>query len=108
MLVVEAGGWGLSPYIQVPAGMLKLDPATRDIPVLTYTTEFEGQELDAEPQRVLMVGDTSHDLEMARNAGVDAVAVGYGAHPEQALRAFGPRACVASVDELVQWLTQNG
>ena len=66
------------------------------------------QELDAEPERVLMVGDTSHDLEMARNAGVDAVAVGYGAHPEHELRALAPRACVASVDELVQWLTQNG
>ena len=66
------------------------------------------RELDAEPEQVLMVGDTSHDLEMARNAGVDALAVGYGAHPEHALRALAPRACVASVDELVQWLTQNG
>lgn len=27
--------------------MLKLDPATRDIPVLTYTTEYEGQDFDA-------------------------------------------------------------
>jgi CheY-like chemotaxis protein len=27
--------------------MLKLDPETRDIPVLTYTTEFEGQDFDA-------------------------------------------------------------
>jgi phosphoglycolate phosphatase len=66
------------------------------------------QELAAEPRQVLMVGDTSHDLEMAHHAGVDAVAVGYGAHPEQALRALGPRACVASVDELARWLTQNG
>lgn len=66
------------------------------------------QEIDADPAEVLMVGDTSHDLEMARNAGVDAVAVGYGAHPEHALRAFGPRACVASVDELAQWLNRNG
>lgn len=65
------------------------------------------QELDAAAAQVLMVGDTSHDLEMARNAGVDAVAVGYGAHREHALRAFGPRACVASVGELAQWLTQN-
>ncbi|OLE78885.1 MAG: hypothetical protein AUF76_18160 [Acidobacteria bacterium 13_1_20CM_2_65_9] len=28
--------------------MLKLDEATRDIPVLTYTTEYEGQESEAE------------------------------------------------------------
>ncbi len=26
--------------------MLKLDPSTRDIPVLTYTTEFEGEDFD--------------------------------------------------------------
>jgi CheY-like chemotaxis protein len=26
--------------------MLKLDPDTRDIPVLTYTTEYEGQDFD--------------------------------------------------------------
>ena len=26
--------------------MLKLDPETSDIPVLTYTTEYEGQDLD--------------------------------------------------------------
>ena len=27
--------------------MLKLDAETRDIPVLTYTTEYEGQEVDS-------------------------------------------------------------
>jgi phosphoglycolate phosphatase len=45
---------------------------------------------------------------MARAAGVDAVAVTYGAHPETGLRACGPRGCVASVAELRTWLTQNG
>ena len=57
--------------------------------------------------QMLMVGDTSHDLGMAASAGVDAVAVAYGAHPEAALRAFAPRACVSSVVELRQWLTRN-
>ena len=57
---------------------------------------------------MLMIGDTSHDLGMAANAGVDAVAVTYGAHPEGSLQAFAPRACVASVVELRQWLIQNG
>lgn len=66
------------------------------------------QEFDMEPHRVLMIGDTSHDLEMARNAGVDAVAVTYGAHHEQTLRALEPRACVSSVEALARWLTQNG
>lgn len=55
----------------------------------------------------LMVGDTSHDLAMARSAGVDAIAVTYGAHPEASLRALAPVACVASVAELRQWLATN-
>jgi phosphoglycolate phosphatase len=61
----------------------------------------------AAPGQALMIGDTSHDLEMARSAGVDAVAVTYGAHPGDALRALAPRACVASVRELRAWLTTN-
>jgi phosphoglycolate phosphatase len=54
-----------------------------------------------------MIGDTSHDMEMARGAGVDALAVTYGAHPEPALRACGPRACVSSVTALREWLERN-
>ncbi|MEJ2173608.1 MAG: HAD-IA family hydrolase [bacterium] len=64
-------------------------------------------ELGVEPRAALMVGDTSHDLEMARDARVDAVAVTYGAHPEAALRALGPLTCVGSVDALHGWLTKN-
>jgi len=66
------------------------------------------EELDARPPEVLMVGDTSHDMEMARAAGVDAVAMSYGAHPEDALRACGPAGCFASVAELASWLKANG
>ena len=65
-------------------------------------------ELDAAPGGALMIGDTSHDLEMARGAGVDAVAVSYGAHAVDALRTLAPRACVASVAELRAWLTTHG
>jgi phosphoglycolate phosphatase len=66
------------------------------------------KELDVAPEAALMIGDTSHDLEMARAAGVDAVAVTYGAHPESGLRACGPRGCVASVAQLREWLTVQG
>jgi phosphoglycolate phosphatase len=65
------------------------------------------QQLAAAPAQALMIGDTSHDLEMARSAGVDAVAVAYGAHPGAALRALAPRACVEDVAELRSWLTAN-
>ncbi|MEW6689476.1 MAG: HAD-IA family hydrolase [Pseudomonadota bacterium] len=64
-------------------------------------------EVEVLPAQVLMVGDTSHDLEMARSAGVDAVAVAYGAHPGEALRALEPRALVASVQELREWIRAN-
>jgi phosphoglycolate phosphatase len=57
--------------------------------------------------QMLMIGDTSHDLEMARAAGVDALAVTYGAHPEAGLRACGPLGCVPNVRELKEWLTLN-
>jgi phosphoglycolate phosphatase len=66
------------------------------------------QELASPPAQALMVGDTSHDLRMAAAAGVDCVAVCYGAHPEAELRALRPRACFASVPDLRQWLLQHG
>lgn len=60
-----------------------------------------------ESRDLLMIGDTSHDLGMASSAGVDAVAVCYGAHPPESLSALAPRACVNSVRELQEWLTTN-
>lgn len=50
--------------------------------------------------QMLMVGDTTHDLLMALNAGVDAVAVTYGAHPVNSLKELNPLACVDTVEEL--------
>jgi phosphoglycolate phosphatase len=66
------------------------------------------EELAVEPGAVLMIGDTSHDMDMARAARVDAVAVTYGAHDEAGLRACGPRGCVASVETLARWLSEHG
>lgn len=55
-------------------------------------------------QDTVMVGDTSHDLGMALNAGVDGLAVTYGAHPHDHLLEFSPVACLHSVAELDAWL----
>jgi phosphoglycolate phosphatase len=60
-----------------------------------------------EPARALMVGDTTHDLELAANAGVDAVAVCYGAHDEALLRARAARHYAASVEDLGEWLGRH-
>ncbi len=64
-------------------------------------------ELAVSPAQALMIGDTTHDLLMAHNAGVDAVAVCYGAHPRDALEGAAPVYCAASVRELKDWLTHN-
>lgn len=58
----------------------------------------------AKPSEALMVGDSSFDLLMARNAGVDSVAVGYGAQPLETLREFGPVLAVEQFCELHDWL----
>ena len=60
------------------------------------------------PGRALMVGDTTHDLELAANAGVDAVAVSYGAHDDALLGTRPARARCASVAELHRWLKTHG
>jgi phosphoglycolate phosphatase len=64
--------------------------------------------LSVDRAATLMIGDTSHDLEMARAAGVDAVAVTYGAHPEAGLQACNPLHCASSVQDLRAWLSRNG
>jgi phosphoglycolate phosphatase len=63
--------------------------------------------LGVEPATTLMIGDTTHDLELARNAGVSALAVGYGAHPPEGLMAMQPLTTAHSVTELRAWLSAN-
>lgn len=55
----------------------------------------------------LMVGDTTHDLLMARNAGVDGLAVAFGAHPREALEAEASVGIVATPQELAAWLRER-
>ena len=61
-----------------------------------------------EPERTLMIGDTTHDSQMALNAGVCALSVTYGAHPREQLETVTTLAIVDSVSELHQWLGQHG
>ena len=61
-------------------------------------------EFAVSPDRTLMIGDTTHDLQMAINAGVASLAVAYGAHSAVELDALNPRARLNSVGELSEWL----
>ena len=64
--------------------------------------------LAAAPDRTLMIGDTSHDLRLARNAGAHALAVTHGAHATPALAAEAPLAIVDSIAALRFWFADNG
>lgn len=61
-------------------------------------------ELGTEPHRTLMIGDTTHDLQMALNAGCASVGVSYGAHEPEGLHRLSPRTVAHSVAELREWL----
>lgn len=65
-------------------------------------------EFGVSPQRTLMVGDTTHDLQMARNAGCASVAVSYGAHEPEAFHTLQPLFVAHSVSELRTWLEEHG
>jgi phosphoglycolate phosphatase len=65
-------------------------------------------ELAVEPTRIVMIGDTTHDLEMASAAGAAGIGVTYGAHPREQLEACAPAALVGNVAELRRWLGING
>jgi phosphoglycolate phosphatase len=59
------------------------------------------------PTHTLMVGDTTHDLQLAHAAGASALAVTYGAHETDGLTALSPLATIASLPELRAWLATN-
>jgi phosphoglycolate phosphatase len=65
------------------------------------------RELRADPARTLMVGDTTHDLLLARNAGTPSVAVSFGAHEHEAFAEFEPLHVAHSTRDLHDWLVSN-
>jgi len=65
------------------------------------------REFGTEPERTLMIGDTTHDLQLARNAGTASVGVSYGAHDHQSFAEFAPMHIAHSVPELHDWLLKN-
>lgn len=58
-------------------------------------------------EQALMIGDASFDLLMAQRAGMDSVAVGYGAQTLTALSAYGPKLSINHFMELSAWLNQT-
>ncbi len=88
-------GTGLADYFDATCGVdqaaSKPDPLMID--------RIIGQ-LRVDKQQTIMLGDSIHDLKMAKNAAVDAVAVCCGAHSEAVLTQYQPLACLQQTSEL--------
>ncbi len=65
-------------------------------------------ELNTAPERTVMIGDTTHDLLLARNAGTARIGVSYGAHDHASFAELEPVHVAHSVGELHEWLTRHG
>jgi phosphoglycolate phosphatase len=65
------------------------------------------EELDVSADRTLMIGDTTHDLQLALNAGCASVGVSYGAHEPVSFEALNPLHIAHSVEDLSVWLLEN-
>jgi phosphoglycolate phosphatase len=66
------------------------------------------EQLGVSPERTLMIGDTTHDLQLAANAGTASIGVSYGAHDHAAFEGFSTRHVAHSVAELSDWLGRHG
>ena len=65
------------------------------------------EELDISAERTLMIGDTTHDLQLALNAGCASVGVSYGAHEPESFDELKPLFVAHSVASLEAWLLEN-
>jgi phosphoglycolate phosphatase len=65
------------------------------------------REFGVAPERTLMIGDTTHDLQMAVNAGCASVGVSYGAHEPSSFGELNPLHVAHSVRELHDWLNAS-
>ncbi|MDO3385726.1 HAD-IIIA family hydrolase [Gilvimarinus sp. SDUM040013] len=60
-------------------------------------------EMAVGPQDSVMVGDTEYDMEMGRRAGMDRIAVSYGAHEPGRLTPYDPALCLDCFSGLLAW-----
>jgi phosphoglycolate phosphatase len=65
------------------------------------------EDLVVMPERTLMIGDTSYDLQMAKNAGVNAIGVTYGAHTAEQWQQLNPIQQFNDFTSLSKWLLEN-
>ncbi|MDB6145897.1 MAG: superfamily hydrolase [Pseudomonas sp.] len=96
--VLKAHGW--QDYFQITRAAD--ESASKPDPLMLHEIL---EHCGVAPKQALMVGDSSFDLLMARNAGMDSVAVGYGAQSLSSLRDYEPRLAIERFSELRAWLS---
>lgn len=79
---------------------------TRSKPHPMMLKELSTQ-LRIQPERMLMVGDTQFDIEMAHRAGMDAVALSHGAHSHEKLTQASPLCVLKDLKELQQFISSS-
>jgi phosphoglycolate phosphatase len=77
------------------------ETASKPAPQMLYELM---ETLGVDSERTLMIGDTTHDLQMAVNAGTASVAVSFGAHRQEAFDDYAPLYVAGSTAELHRWL----
>tara|TARA_B110000003_G_C16586014_1_gene509884 strand:- start:323 stop:1012 length:690 start_codon:yes stop_codon:yes gene_type:complete len=65
-------------------------------------------ELFIEPEKTLVIGDSVHDLQMAKNAGIASLAVTYGAHNQDALSIYDPLDYMGDANMIFDWIRRHG
>ena len=80
------------------------EAASKPAPEMLYELQAA---LGMDKAATLMIGDTTHDLQMAQNAGVAGLAAAFGAHPREQLLAMQPLACFDEPQALWQWLIDH-
>ena len=65
-------------------------------------------EFQVVPERTLMIGDTTHELQLARNAGTASVGVSFGAHDAATFDGYGTRHVAQTTADLHAWLLRHG
>lgn len=94
---------GLRPMFQATRCADETHPKPHPAMLLEISAE-----LGVDPARVLMIGDTTHDLAMARAAGAAGWGVVHGAHSRQELEAFGAQPLFDSIAQIHRALESQG
>lgn len=96
------GECGFEPYFDITR--TPVESASKPDPLM-LTQILEA--LNVAVEEAVMVGDTTFDMEMACNCGMDRIALSHGVHQMEVLAEYDPVACLDSLQELNMWLMQN-